>query len=67
MKCWFKVVWVVWYSSSGLTNENESNRNDECEDITTDWLVVFAVSFGKEVQGPVDVVFTQCLRRKEMM
>lgn len=46
-----------------LTNENEGQRNDECEDVATDWLVVLAMSLGKEVQDFVDVVFTQCLRR----
>lgn len=46
-----------------LTNENEGHRNNECEDIATDWLIVFAVSFGKEVQDFVDIVLTQCLRR----
>lgn len=32
-----------------LTNENEGHRNDECEDVATDWLVVLAMSLGKEV------------------
>lgn len=46
-----------------LTNENKGHRDDECEDIATDWLVVLAMSLGKEVQDLVDVVFTECLGR----
>lgn len=47
-----------------LTNENESHRNQEGEDISADRLVVFAVSFGKKVQSFIDVIFAQCLWRK---
>lgn len=49
-------------STIELTNENEGHRNNEREDVATDWLVVLAMSLGKEVQDLVDVVFTQCLR-----
>lgn len=46
------------------TDENEGHRNEKGEDVTTEGLVVLAVSFGKEVQGLVDVVFAQRLRHR---
>lgn len=62
-KMQFKVKMTRRWQTVELTNENEGHRNDECEDIAPDWLIVLAVSFGKEMQDLVDVVFTQCLRK----
>lgn len=53
---------VPWQTVE-LTDENEGHWYNECEDVATDWLIVLAVSLGKEVQDLVDVVLTQSLRR----
>lgn len=47
-----------------LTNQNEGHRDKEREDIATNWLIILADSFCKEVQNLIDVVFTQSLERE---
>ena len=43
------------------TNQNERHSNHESENISPDGLVVFSVSFGKEVEPFVDVVLAKSL------
>lgn len=46
------------------TDQNESHGNHESENISPDGLVVFSVSFGKEVEPFVDVVLAKSLGDK---
>lgn len=56
----------LWFRAE-LTDEDEGHRYDEGQDVTTDWLIVLAVSFGEEVESFVNVVFAQSLRRKRRL
>lgn len=50
-------------SGCGLTNEDEGQSDAKGQDVATQGLVVLAVTFGKDAQARVDVVFAQSLRR----
>lgn len=47
----------------GHTNEDEGQSDAKGQDVATQRLVVLAVTFGKDAQARVDVVFTKSLRR----
>lgn len=47
------------------TNEDESQSYTEGQDVASEGLVVFAVSFSKHAQAGVDVVFTQSLMKQK--
>ncbi len=40
------------------TDDDEGYSDEEGQDVSSDWLVVFPVTFGEELQGFVDVVLT---------
>lgn len=50
-------------SWGGHTNKDEGQSDAKGQDVAAQRLVVFAVTFGKDSQAGVDVVFTQSLRR----
>lgn len=47
-----------------FTDEDERYSDDEGQEVSSDWLVVFTVTFGEELEGLVDVVFAESLRVK---
>lgn len=47
----------------GRTNEDEGQSDAKGQDVATQGLIVLAVTFGKDAQAGVDVVFAQSLRR----
>lgn len=44
-----------------FTDEDERYSDEEGQDVSSDWLVVFPVTFGKELERLVDVVLAQSL------
>lgn len=49
-----------------FTNEDERYSDDEGQEVSSDWLVVFPVTFGEELEGLVDVVFAQSLSQMKV-
>lgn len=43
------------------TNQYERHSNHKSENVSSDWLIVFSISFGKEVEPFIDVVLAKSL------
>lgn len=44
-----------------LTDENKAGCNEVCEQVTSEWFIIFAIAFGKKANKGIEPVLTQAL------